>query len=582
MSVLEKNLSLLVERGVLVPREIIQASPTSVEPDALDEWFEELDLEGVDLLFLFGVGDGSVYLRLREWLHADPGRYLVFLDLDLGAIHSWLQTEEATLPLSDQQVKIFLCQDEKRRRATFLWCYTYFAGLASRVVALPSHARRYPALLAELSDRFGTQSFDTSVILQELFRNCAASFANFYANLQHLHTSHWANRLYNRFEGVPAIICGAGPSLAKNCEQLRELRDRALLFAPGSAMNALTDRGIEPHFGVGIDPNPEQLERMEGHSGFQMATFYANRWCEGILPMVHGPRLFVSGMGMHRFDSWIEEELGIGVDESLNAGHTGTHLALELARRMGCNPVILVGQDLAYSEGRVYDSSVEALATLTPEEIEQTGVFHEKPIVRQDVEGNEVYTAWKWVLEARWVARFAKQFPNLRVVNATEGGLEIEGIEHLPLSRVKLERNFALDERVAAEIDRARFPSSVTQASVEELVDRFSKSLDRSEPLAKELVEELEALAERATLPPSLRSGRAALLESDLRDELPYELIFEILLAHCSTTLYRHLERLRRLPEEKAMRERLEIDLTKARFVSEGICLHRRLIGRRS
>lgn len=572
---LQENLSLLTQRGIIAPREVEEASPKEIEQERLGE----VDLEGVELLYLLGIGDGSSYHEVKAWLHESSARYLVFLESDLGRLRSWLESPEASEVLRDPQVKLFLCHSEAKRKMLYTWTYTFFAGMPSRFTALPSYQRDQSELVTELADRFGTFSFETHVILQEIFGKCANSLDNTYDNLRHLHRSGWANRLYGKFKGVPAIICGAGPSLAKNGEQLRDLSDRALIFAPGSTLNALCEKGISPHFGVGVDPNPDQYSKMEAHSAFEVPLFYVNRWRKGALPLWQGDTLFVSGVGLHRLEHWIEEELGIEA-ERFRGGHTATHQAIELARLMGCNPIILVGQDLAYTEGRFYDGSVTAFDGARSDDLHKTGHFQEKPIERLDCDGKPTQTAWKWVLEARWLTQFAAEYPELKMINATEGGLLIEGIEHLPLADVArrdLSRSFPLLERVTAEVASANL--CVTKEKVDALLDQVRESLGRAAGFAAELLEELRQMRERKTLPHNLRSGRAALFEADLRDELCYKLIFSGLLDHASTILSRKIEQIRRLSEEKQLRELLEIEINKAEFVVHGIEIQQAKLG---
>src|SRR6185503_9490810 len=64
-------------------------------------------------------------------------------------------------------------------------------------------------------------------------------FKNFYHNILELDNAENGSALSGKFQGVPAIICGAGPSLGKNIELLKTLKDKALIFAGGTAMNAL-------------------------------------------------------------------------------------------------------------------------------------------------------------------------------------------------------------------------------------------------------------------------------------------------------------------------------------------------------
>ena len=76
-------------------------------------------------------------------------------------------------------------------------------------------------------------------------------YSNFYKNLFELPKAKPASSLFSKFDKVPAIICGAGPSLEKNLPLLGTLKDRAIIFAGGTAMNALNAQGMLSTFWCG-------------------------------------------------------------------------------------------------------------------------------------------------------------------------------------------------------------------------------------------------------------------------------------------------------------------------------------------
>lgn len=569
----QDNLSRLAAKGTIALRDLKSADS---HPHHTGEKVD-IDLAQVDVIYIYGVGDGESYRQLSGWLHEESSRFLVYLEHDLGALRSAMEGEQLTALLDDPQVKLYLFHLGDKNELLLNWCYTYFSGMRSSFTALPSYLKRYPDRIAELRQSIGCQGYDTTVILQELFSNCAGFFANFYPNLMRLPGHYHGNKLFGRFEGIPAIICGAGPSLEKNVALLRELGERALLFAPGSAMNALGSFGVRPHLGCAADPNVDQIDRFERNSLFEVPLFYANRWHRSILPFWHSPPLFLHGLGMHEIERWVEEELGFVGGEPLEAGHSVTHLCLNIARRLGCRPIILVGQDLAYSGGRLYSDRVGALSSTRSVDLVQSSHFYERPIRMRSVWGEEIDTAWKWVVEARWIAQWAARHPEIALVNATEGGLGIEGVPHLTLEQVVkgLRATFPLEERLSAEVERAKI-RDITPSQIEQLLVPFQESLERSHPILAQLVEELERMEREGG--DRLRTGRAALLESDFYDELAYRLVFDGLLTLCGATLCRQIEQWRRLAPSEARLERVRLDRKKYAFVREGIEVHSRLL----
>ena len=90
-------------------------------------------------------------------------------------------------------------------------------------------------------------------------------FANVVKNMERLPQSYDGSRWRGAFKNIPAVICGAGPSFAKNSAHLKTIAGRALLFGGGSALNVLAHAGITPHIAASIDPAPprERWERAD-------------------------------------------------------------------------------------------------------------------------------------------------------------------------------------------------------------------------------------------------------------------------------------------------------------------------------
>src|SRR5262249_21650563 len=133
---------------------------------------------------------------------------------------------------------------------------------------------------------------------------------------------------------------------------------------------------------------------------------------------------------------------GLPARGSLRPGTTVAHLAYYLAEHLGCDPVIFVGQDLAFSDGLFYmpGSPIEKiwqpeLSRFQTIEMKQWDrIVRNRPILRRvrDLHGRDVYTD---DLLFTYAEQFQKDFAasRRRVVQASEGGLALAGMEVMPL-----------------------------------------------------------------------------------------------------------------------------------------------------
>ena len=109
-----------------------------------ERWFQNLELENVNVLYIYGIGLGYYYLAAKSWLKESSERYLVFLEDDPRILKRCLETDHAQELLEDGQVIIHTLDqdlDELRDLAHELtWT---FVGLQCEVSALQYYQKRY-------------------------------------------------------------------------------------------------------------------------------------------------------------------------------------------------------------------------------------------------------------------------------------------------------------------------------------------------------------------------------------------------------------------------------------------------------
>lgn len=233
------------------------------------------------------------------------------------------------------------------------------------------------------------------------------------------------NLLLNKFKNMPAVIVATGPSLNKNKHLLKGIEDKALVIAPDASLKILLELGVKPHMITALERIPETAELIKGYSASTLEdTYYAA--CP-VIPhvayeMYTGPKIIV----YRNFDhfKWLGIDRGI-----LDIKHSSGNMAFRIAVELGCNPIILVGQDLAYSR----DGKSHASGTLFGEE--QGHYIKNTSSQSLEVMGNdgmmiETHHDWNEFRLAYEIdiAEYAGQ-----CINATEGGAYIEGTKVMTL-----------------------------------------------------------------------------------------------------------------------------------------------------
>ena len=279
------------------------------------------------------------------------------------------------------------------------------------------------------------------------------------------------NELENRFKGYPAIIVAAGPSLKKNIEKLKTLQGKAVIIAVATIYKALLANGIIPDFVCCLDYHEISHEYFSDIDNNKSALVIDPKVTWKV-PATFKGKVFVSQDG--NIDILMNAKHGL--KKSLSQGSCVAHLCFYLADFLGCDPVILVGQDYAFERGAthfpgtpIHDKwNAQFKAQPTMEEwwkaLSHRGVIPRKAI---DINGNEIYTDEQMFNYCR-KAQYDFFQSDKRVIDATEGGLKKEHCDLMTLEDASefcekdiptdlLDVSNITDETILSEKQRNRF-----------------------------------------------------------------------------------------------------------------------------
>lgn len=526
-------------------------SPDGAQQEA-EQWMKELDLADDKILYVYGIGLGYYYDAAKEWLNSNLEHLLIFLEKDPAVFHRLFETEKGEEILNSNQVLVY-------------W-YDTAGGNAQRLLEkLGSMYVFSDFQISALKYYLDTDSQQLAVIEKTIsyFRNLHSGsaiesmsfgkgfFTNFYSNILYLSESYLGNALKDKFKGVPAIVCGAGPSLGKNLDLLGTLKDRALIFAGGTAMNALNTGGVLPHFGVGIDPNWHHYLRLITNIAYEVPFFYRTRMFHHAFRAIHGDKLYVCGSIPYGISKTFEEKFGIK-EEAITEGFNVINFSVEIAKLLGCSPIITVGVDLAYTNDKSYASGIVTHPLHDSKRNIKTKEASDELVVRPDVNGKPVNTLWKWVNESLWYTNFVQTNPGVAVINSTEGGLGFPGVLNIPLAYVAehiLKKQYDIETRIHTEMQNSRMPPEVTFEKVKENILETRASMITCLQLCYALKEEYGAILNDLTQgkdgPPNLVTDSILDHISALDGELAYSTLiiyFDEKYLHCYGQYLRRLE----------------------------------------
>lgn len=374
---------------------------------------------------------------------------------------------------------------------------------------------------------------------------------NFLKNLHHAVNDPGISSLRDRLAGRPAIVVAAGPSLEQNIHLLREAKDRAVVIAAGSAINPLLKNRIEPDLLVSFDPSEANYQHFENLRTSWLPLVYVPTIFPRIIEEYPGPR-FTAAMDTFPFITWFFNELG---EEKglLASGPSVANVSWYLANELGLNPIILVGQDLAFTRGKTHAAGAAHARTVDVESEEARG----RLLLTEGVDGTPVPTTTPMYAMKVWFEQRLMKAPKDRMtIDATEGGAKIEGTAIMTLEE-------ALAKYCQDEFTPYETIMSVHRAEAERLAGQSAQ--ERVRHVLGELREDLFLVVRVAT--DALQSARQLLRESQTKR------LNEQRLKEAATRLGRHAKGLTTIAAYKVFIEPVNLHILRA----IGLLLRRRL-----
>lgn len=496
------------------------SNPCETLPD--EEFIPEF--KDAEVFYIYGIGGSSAYPSLKEWVLEEKTRRVVFLEDSLHAIESFLSSTYSEQILQDSQMFLSYLEEPYAKKLEEI--VSNYPVEHVFIQATNSYRKKpqFEQLCLQLLRMTTVVHAGTTEILKSHHL-----LANLMRNISRWPHSFLANRFQGQFVGVPAIICGAGPSLLDAIEPLKNLQDRALILAGGSAITALSNQGIIPHLNIAADPNFEEFERLKTASAYETPLIYATRVHPDIWNTCNGQMGYLvsdtGGTCEKHFENLLEiDHQAVGPDLGIEALSVTT-LSLAFAVEMGCNPIVFVGVDLSYTGMQRYAEKVVSHSAVDPKKLEENTQASEKLLRRKNVKGEFVYTTVKWIMESECIASFAKKHANCRFINATSG-LGFKDIENSSLEEISTDwKPIDLHAAIHQKMQLFRLDPRFSETIASEKKKLHSSILRLQEMTLHMLKITHQAFTQKVSAP----TAKMILLEFDFQEEFALNALFPFL-----------------------------------------------------
>jgi hypothetical protein len=228
------------------------------------------------------------------------------------------------------------------------------------------------------------------------------------------------------YKNKPVLIVATGPSLNKQLDTLQKYKDHFIMIAVDAAVPILKKYGIVPQYVVSIDPKKRPYWQ---HNELDPSTtFLIELGCCPDVAWSSNHNYLVTSC--HQDVYRLMNALGVHVPLMKNGGSVATS-AFNFAHFTGANPIVMIGQDLAWTGGKDH---AEGYVSQYSQDI--LNARYERGFEVEGYDGNPVKTEKQLLGYKTWFEERIKNMPETMVINSTEGGAKINGAVQIPFESV--------------------------------------------------------------------------------------------------------------------------------------------------
>lgn len=391
---------------------------TLYDPEKLlDLWLGTLKLTALNAkLLLFGLGNGMYVRTFLEHMSSDKN--IIVFEPSIEILCTVFQEFDMSDILENDRVTLLFKNVMDREIQEYYYELMTFTDIETFDYSVYCN---YQYLYAEQYTEYMKGIQNTCLGINST-QSVIGRYGNIYnqntfANFSYFLNSKSIESLYRHMpKDVPAIIVAAGPSLDKNIMDLKAAKGRALLFAVDSAVRPMLNAGIVPDLCISVDG-----KKLSAHLAVEEARSIPMICClqshKEIMSMHTGLKFFENDLNQHvqKYLTSIHKLLPV-----TSSGGSVANEAFSIARMLGCTRIILVGQDLAFTDNRTHS----AQSVRGSWNIDVSNLQHVKV---EGIDGSMLQTSGEFILYKNWFEEEIVKNKDLLVIDATEGGAKIKG-----------------------------------------------------------------------------------------------------------------------------------------------------------
>lgn len=445
----------------------------------IDRTFKGIDFNRDSLFIVFGIGMGY---HIKELIKRSSNKSRIFvIEKNLKILNTYLR-HRLFSELGSEKV-IFFFGDEQQIAAeisNYVFNFKIMPIAKNYVNIVPiSYYSIYGNWIDEMSKRIIELLRNTFFYLGNDVEDTIIGLKNNFINLKELIKSPSIEYVENKYKDKPAIIVSAGPSLDKNIKELKKAEGKALILATDAVISTLNKNGIKPDAVFTIERGMETYNKFYKDNDIDKKTVFIGPpvVVKEILDKMQCNKKLLCLKKDDAINRLLNNKI-LHENRLISTGTSCAHVALAFAQYVNANPIIFIGQDLAFSkEGITHSKDVEVKENI---DLSDDELLYVKGIDGEMLPTNYAFRNFLITLETK----IAQDKSERAYIDATEGGAYKKG---MIISTLKEAINRYCNEDILKlydvvpeenDVDKNKISEAVTE--LENLNEKFYKVKDDS------------------------------------------------------------------------------------------------------
>lgn len=452
---------------------------------------KKVDFSKDSLIIVFGLGLGYHLLELKKYISNDTRVFVI--EPNVEVLKYALVNVDLTEIFDMHQFMLFFGEAGMMDIQLLNQFDASLCNIAlnMQIVKLPNYyiyEEQNIEVIKQINNRITNILISYGNDLDDMF----VGFRNNYLNIDAIMKSNSIIEIRDKFKNKPAIIVASGPSLEKNLHCLKDAEGKALIIACDASLRACEKMGVKPDAIASIERDKPTYD-----------FYYKNKNIDKEIvlvgPGVLWPNIYSEYKGktiiMSKSPEGIENWWHSHFDniEFVGQGFSCANVAFSVALQAGCNPIILIGQDLAYTDGRNHSDVTHHEDEIANDD--QEADRDNAVVYLEDYEGNLLKSHYIYKIFKEWFETYIIAYPDTTVIDATEGGAYIKGSNLMTFEE-------AIDKYCSEPIEKhmheflndVYITDNQKEAKYIEIIDDIKKEKEKLLNIKKEAKEHLKRL----------------------------------------------------------------------------------------